>query len=77
MSDFIGLISTTVYLLIGLAYFARKAERCEKEAPHIWEQAEILRPALKAMLYVLGAIIWPVMAALNVIDWLKEDNTDD
>jgi len=77
MSDYIGPISMAVYMLIGLAYFARNAELCEKHAPLIWAQAEILRPALKAALYVLGAMMWPIMAAFDVIDWLKDGDPHD
>lgn len=76
MNDYIKPISLAVYMLIGLAYFARNAELCEKHAPMIWEQAERLRPVLKASLYTLGAMMWPVMLVFDVIDWFKGGDSD-
>lgn len=75
MSDYIGPVSMVVYMLIGLAYFAHNAELCEKHAPLIWEQTEMLRPALKAALYVLGAMMWPMMFMFDIWDWLKGGDT--
>lgn len=76
MNEYISLMSMVVYLLIGLAYFTRNAELCEKHAPTIWEQAEMLRPALKAALYVLGTMMWPVMLLFDVLDFFKGGGSD-